>query len=433
MSSSTSPRPALAASVASPGDVRVQLEGAWEVLEQAHAQETALLKALASFRWRKHLQRDPELPRRVRELEAPLAQALERVEHRLSQESWPGSHPLHRLTRQLRGLRASLERRVRQRLAFWEPEGEWSFAEGLARLEVRARDSHLQVPGEPEPVLLTGGVDSTWGSAIALFLLQCWGFPAARLGLDRIETLVSGVLMIAGIPLLVGLLRRRARFWLTPRRLVWRTSRGQVKELPLDSLRYATTHPFFARNGLVVRREDGPRSLLAGMDKLQALMAVLALRELPVLGLREKALSAPTSPLAMFPAVRGEKTGSRRNLRSGVLVMRPGQLVFLEDSHLWNIVRRLVRETPGHFYGLTLLMLLEQLQLLPEAEFDRHLEQLTPTGSGYRWSFSEVTHGLTADDKYKVHLPDGTELTGVPDATQQAALSRVLQLGRSRT
>ncbi|MFY0527652.1 hypothetical protein ACN28I_32400 [Archangium gephyra] len=430
MSSPAAPRPA---PPPSPEDLRVQLEGSWEVLEQAHAHKAALLKGLDSVRWRHHLQRDPELPRRVRELETPLARALERVEHRLRQESWPESHPLHRLTRQLRALDTRLEKRVRQRLAFWEPAGEWSFAEGLTRMEARARDSHLQVPGEAEPVLMTGGADYRSGSLITFLTIMCWGNPAAKMGLDRTGIFVSGAVILVGIPLLVGVLRRRARFWLTPRRLVWRTSRGRVNELALDSLRYASTFPLVAKNGLVVRQgDDGPRALLVGLENLQNLRVVLALRELPLL--RERALSAPTYALAMFPALRREKGSRFKTASSGVLVMRPGQLVFLEDQHLWNIVRVLFGRVPDDLYGLTLNMMMQQLRLLPQAEFDRCLEQLTPaTDSGYRWSSSEVTHGLTADDKYQVVLPDGAVLTGTPDATQQAAISRVLQLGRART
>lgn len=76
---------------------------------------------------------------------------------------------------------------------------------------------------------------------------------------------------------------------------------------------------------------------------------------------------------------------------------------------------------------------MQQLQLLPEAEFDQLLEQLTPIGGNWRWSSSEVTHGLTSDDQYEVTLPDGAVLTGVPDATQQAAIRRVLQPGGART
>lgn len=182
MSSPASPRPAPPSSRPSPDDLRVQLEGSWEVLEQAHAHKAALLKGLDSIRWRHHLQRDPELPRRVRELEAPLARALERVEHRLRLESWPESHPLHHLTRQLRALDARLEKRVRQRLAFWEPDGEWTFAEGLTRMEARARDSHLQVPGEAEPVLMTGGADYSSGSLITFLTFIFWGYPAAKMG-----------------------------------------------------------------------------------------------------------------------------------------------------------------------------------------------------------------------------------------------------------
>lgn len=47
-----------------------------------------------------------------------------------------------------------------------------------------------------------------------------------------------------------------------------------MKELALDSLRYASTLPLVAKNGLVVRQgDDGPRSLLAGLENLQNLKA----------------------------------------------------------------------------------------------------------------------------------------------------------------
>ncbi|WNG57229.1 hypothetical protein F0U59_22495 [Archangium gephyra] len=81
---------------------------------------------------------------------------------------------------------------------------------------------------------------------------------------------------------------------------------------------------------------------------------------------------------------------------------------------------------------MTLSMLLQQLRLLPEAEFDRCLEEIVRAREGSRWAWSSVTHGLTADDKYQVLLPDGSVLTGAPDATQHTAISRVLQLSRTR-
>ncbi len=83
--------------------------------------------------------------------------------------------------------------------------------------------------------------------------------------------------------------------------------------------------------------------------------------------------------------------------------------------------------------GLTLSALLHQLQLLPEAEFDRYLEELVRAGEASRWFSSDVTHGITADDKYQVLLPEGAVLTGTPDATQHEAIGRLLQLGRART
>ncbi|WNG37756.1 hypothetical protein F0U61_31770 [Archangium violaceum] len=432
MSSRASLHPAPEASSASPEDLRVRLEGAWEVLEQARDHKSALLKRLDSFRWKHHLQRDPVLPRRVRELEAPLAQALERVEHRLHQESWPESHPLHRLVRQLHALKTRLDKRVRQRLSLWEPGGEWTFEEGLVRLEARVREPRHQLPGEAEPVLMTGGADFTWGSSVSGFLSLLWILPARALALGYSGYLVSGFLILVGFPLLLRLLRQRTRFWLTPRRLVWRTRRGQVRQLALDSLRYAFALPFVSRDGVVVRQEGGPRTLLAGMENLPALRTVLALRELSPL--HGQTLSAPTYALAMFPAVRGERPSKFRWLASsGVLVMRPGQFVFLEDKHLWNIVREVCHRVTDALYGLSLSTFLQQLQLLPEAEFDRCLEAAIRAGGGSCWPSSAVTHGITASDEYQVRLPDGTVLTGTPDPTQHEAISRILQLGGARS
>lgn len=392
------------------------------MLEQARAHKSALLKRLDSFRWRHHLQRDPELPRRVRELEAPLARALERVEHRLSQESRPKDHPLHRLTGQLHALDARLEKRVRQRLSQWEPDGKWTLADGLTRLEARVREPLLQLPGEAEPVLMTGGAEFGGSNAVPFLLNLLWLFPARALSLGKYGYLASGLLLIVGYHLLLKFLRRRTRFWLTPRRLVWRTRRGEVNQLALDSLRYAFTPLFFARDGLILRQEDGTRTPLAWMENLHALRTVLVLRELPPL--RGQALGAPTYALAMFPAIRREGAGQRKwPARSGVLVMRPGQLVFLEDKHLWNIVRDVFHKVPDELYGLSLNTLLQQLQLLPEAEFDRCLEEAVRAGGGEHWSSSAVSHGITASDEYLVRLPDGTVLTGAPDATRHEAIS----------
>jgi hypothetical protein len=259
-----------------------------------------------------------------------------------------------------------------------------------------------------------------------------WAFPARALGMGKIGYLVSGFFIILGYPLVLNLLRRRTRFWLTPRRLVWRTRRGQVRQLALDSLHYAFPLPFISVDGLIVREEDGPRALLTGMKNLQALRAILELRERTPL--RGETLRAPTYALAMFPAKRREKAGLLKWLaHSGVVVMRPGQLVFLEDRHLRNMVWSLFGWLPGDFQGLSLSALMQQLQLLPEAEFDRCLERLAPTGGGSRWSSSAVTHGRTDSGEYHVLLPDGSVLTGAPEATQHEAIRRVLQLDKART
>ncbi|MCY1079315.1 hypothetical protein [Archangium lansingense] len=140
--------------------LRVQLEGSWEVLEQAQARQAELLERLNSRRWQHQLHERLESLRQVSEQETPLGKALERAERRIRQESWPESHPPRLLTGQLRTQRLEIETLVRNRLAELGGDEDATFAEALERLEAKLRELPPGPPSEDEQVLLSGHAEN---------------------------------------------------------------------------------------------------------------------------------------------------------------------------------------------------------------------------------------------------------------------------------
>ena len=221
--------------------LRVQLEGAWEVLEQARDQQAELLKRLDSRRWQHQLHKRLESLRQAGEQEAPLGKALERAERRIRQESWPESHPLRLLAGQLRAQRLEVETLVRNRLAELGGDEDATFAEALDRLEAKLRELPPEPPGEDELVLHSGHAET-------LFQGLRWALAlGAVLAILRAMSDGEGpwspslFALLVGVTVAVMVLRLRARYWLTPRRLVWRPLLGGTEQIPLN------THP--ARRG----------------------------------------------------------------------------------------------------------------------------------------------------------------------------------------
>ena len=132
-------------------ELRVQLEGTWEVLELARDRQAALLERLTPRDWLRRLRERPELLRRFRELEGPLGEALERAERRLQKDSASEHHPLRVLIGQLRVQRATVESWVRLRLTGLGEHRAMSFVDGLSRLEVEIFEPPPRVPGKPTP------------------------------------------------------------------------------------------------------------------------------------------------------------------------------------------------------------------------------------------------------------------------------------------
>ncbi|WP_375768366.1 hypothetical protein NR798_42925 [Archangium gephyra] len=422
-------------------ELRVQLEGAWEVLEQARARQSALLEPLASRRWRHHLRKQPGLLRAVRELETSFLEALARAEHRLEQGSGSEPHPLALLTRQLRTQRDRMETLVRDRLTRLGEQGGASFVEGLERLEMKLREPAATVRFEGEHVLLSikkgWWMLGLWSAVLLLTLL-----PRRRTNVlgelyDVFDTGQYGLLLPALLPLLLpllGLLRTLkhvGRFWLTPRRLVWKPLVGPARQISLDSIRSggitSEPHAFTKKLGVLHVAAGDELLTLSDVRQLPLMEALLELHRRPRLFGRD--LGAPAYPLAMLQVTRRPAASAPgQEGAPGMMVLRSGQVAFLPEQGFDAMLRALFGEwRDGCPEKLTLPLMLEQLSLLPEADFDQCVEEAVRAGGGALWPAATVTHGPAPSGQgYQFTPRDGPVLACVPDASQHEAISRVV-------
>ncbi|QRK12137.1 hypothetical protein JQX13_20110 [Archangium violaceum] len=421
-------------------ELRVQLEGAWEVLEEARVRQSALLEPLASRRWMRHLRRQPALLRQVRELEAPLGEALARAERRLEQGSRSEQQPLALLAHELRTQRTRLETLVRDRLARLGEQGSLSFVEGLERLETKLREPPAPPLFEGELVLLSIS-DGRWVPVLYVVSLIALLYWKADNVLGFIRSIPSGGvlrLVLAGMQFLmltvpvVRTLWGVGRFLLTPRRLVWKPLLGKTKQLSLDSIPHdgITTEPHaFTKKTGVLRVKGGTETLtLSDVRLLERMKALLELHRRPLLFGR--VLGPPTYPLALFQATRRPaSSGPEHAGEPGMLVLRSGYVAFLPEEGFDFMLRALFGEWPrGCPKKLTLPLMMQQLSLLPEADFDRCVEDAVRAGGGALWPAATVTHGSAPSGQgYQFTPRHGPVLTGVPDDSLRDAFDCVMR------
>lgn len=411
-------------------ELRVQLEGTWEVLELARDRQAALLEGLTPRDWLRRLRERPDLLRRFRELEGPLGEALERAERRLQKDSAPEHHPLRVLIGQLRVQRATVESWVRLRLTGLGEHRVISFVDGLARLEVEIFEPPPRLPGKADTVLLSGGVARTpvlQCALLSVFMLF-EGFLFLR---ESHERAVVPFLAFFMIPLImIGfVLPKTSRYWLTPQGLVWKQLLGRMKQMPLESLRPNGITRLQGRNpwALPLRVEGKQTVTFAGLRDLDLLEALLRMHAVPPL--HGRVSGPPSYTLAMFPATRRPYTsGPEYWDEPGLLVMRSGHVAFLPDQGFDDMLRALFGTWPtGRPAELTLSMMMQQLCLLPVEDFDRCLATAVRVGRGDLWSADKVTHGPAPSGRgYQFTVHQGPVLTGYPDASQHDAIGRVV-------
>lgn len=410
-------------------DLRVQLEGTWEMLELARNRQAALLERLTTRDWLRRLREHSELMRQVREQEGPLREALERAERRLQKESPPEHHPLRVLIGQLRIQRATLESQMRLRLQQLGEHRATSFLDGLVRLELEIFEAPPRVPGKDETVLVSGGVGGqiVFQCASLLLFMLTVGSTLPRESHGR----AAGLLLFLLIPLIIMgfVIPRTNRYWLTPRGLVWKQLFGGMKQIPLESLRPDGITRLPGRNpwALPLRVEGKQTVTFSKLRNLDLLEALLRMHAGPPL--HGRVSGPPTYTLAMFPATRRPYTaGPEYWDEPGLLVMRSSHVAFLPEQGFDDMLRALFGTWPtGRPAELFLPRMMQQLCLLPVEDFDRCLATAVRASRGELWEAARVTHGPAPSGRgYQFTVHQGPVLTGYPEASQHDAIGRVV-------
>lgn len=335
--------------------LRRQLEGRWEHLERARTRYTGLARRLDSFQWRQELRKSPGLVRETREREAELGEVLTYVEQRAQREQWPAQHPGLKVVRELHAQRRELEGALNRCLARPRRRGTLPFLQLLEQVEALALEPEPEPPTPDEFVLVQGGE---------------WAQGA------------------------------RSRYWLTARRLLWRTWDGTLLQVKLDTLAPGDVQREAAGWGV---RVEGPRSTFLRYGWGVGPMANL-------IGFCRALSAAP----AEAPQVQdlfvcrayshGEHFPSEA--RRGVAIFRPGSVVFLPTrrltavDHLSRLFGREVRRAEDAEL-LWQEALVEHLRQLSPHEFDGMLRDLVQARDGLYWPSAEVRSAPDAETQFR--------------------------------
>lgn len=366
------------------GSAESDARHAWEVGTRALACYTGLLRVMRSPRWKRLLRAHPDRLREARELDADVRELLE--------DGNP--HGLLRLQRN------RMEALARKRLAHFTKQQGASLLEVLGRLETVLHEPLPQPPGHDEPVLLEG----TQGWRQLLSWPGSWVFAlfviTNRHGLERHGN-PAPLLVVGGALALYFHLRCSGRFWLTSKRLLWQPRVGEPVQVSLESIAPGgiTALPAW---GTV--RVEGDRVLtVRHAGRAGVLAALLDLhRRSPFLGeVDGRPRVREVSVLPAMSAPEGSRSG--RKAEPGVAVLRPEYAAFL-PAHRYAEVFRLFAgsDAPNPDADVTMELLVEQLRLLPEGEFDARLRQAVRVSGGELWLADEVRPGTASGLVYRV-------------------------------
>ncbi len=381
---------------------------------QALACYGELLRVLRSPRWRWRLRVRVDLLR--------LALALEpAVSGRLERSAAP-------VSRRLRSRRQRLERRARARLARLTRWRGTSLGEVLGRLERLVSEPLPELPGADEPVLFSGAQDGrhflAWPGAwvFALFVLVHQHL------LGRAASLWPVALVGAGL-FAVYLVRYTGRFWLTATRLVWKPWLGEPVQVSLAANAADGNTALPAWGEVRVEAERGVTVRHAGAAGRLASLLELHRRS-PFLG--EVDGLPRVREVSVVPAWRvpeGRAPGSRAE--PGVAVLRPGYAAFLPAHRSADVFRGLTG--PGERLArldvdVSVEVLVQQLRLLSEADFDAYLRQAVFATGGELWFADEVRTGEAASARHVCLV--GVRGVGMqlrPDPLQAEATQRIVR------
>jgi hypothetical protein len=217
-------------------DIRRQLEGGIETLEAAHARYVFLEKVLSGRRWQQRTLRRLDALRELVRQEPVIEEALARLHQRTRTENWPRTEPALELARKVEKLRSRLEALTHRHLdmpANWECR----LMDNLARIEQRLTET-IAPPVSPEERVLHQGpiraLDTLQSILVMIGILVTLHFASEAFFLLR------WCAFLAAFRILYRELYRpySGWFWLTGKRLVWRSSEWRAPiHLPLHAIR----------------------------------------------------------------------------------------------------------------------------------------------------------------------------------------------------
>ncbi|MFY0581447.1 hypothetical protein ACN28S_50785 [Cystobacter fuscus] len=408
--------------LASPRDVTARESGSLDVADevlatQALACQGELLRVLRSPRWKWRLRVRVDLLRGALALEPAVSEWLAR--------GAPGAH------RRLLARRERLERVARARLARLSHQEGTSLAEVLGHLERLMSEPLPRPPGDDEPVLFEGAQ----GLRHFLAWPGAWGFALLVLTHQHLlgrRASVVPVLVLGGALLAVYFLRYTGRFWLTARRLVWQPRLGEPVQVSLASIAPEGITALAAWGE--VRVEGERRVTVRHAGAAGRLAALLELhRRSPFLGRVDG--TPRVRDVSVVPAWRGPEgavPGSRTE--PGVAVLRPGYAAFLPAHRAADMFQGLTAplgakpEADAAGVDVSVELLVEQLRLLPEADFDAYLRQAVFAQGGELWFADEVRPGEAASAGHVCLVgARGVGMQLRPDSIQAEATHRIVR------
>lgn len=381
-----------------------------ELMAQAHANYTGLLRVMRSPRWKRLLRAQPDRLAEALRLEESVRELLAHGE--------AGARELSRRRKRLEGL-------ARKRLSHFTRRGEASLAEVLGRLETLVSEPQPQPPGGDEPVLLEGrqGLRHllSWPGTWVFALLALTN----RYGLERFGR-PAPMLLAGGALGLYYYLRCTGRFWLTSKRLMWQPRFGEPVQVSLASIGSEGISALPAWGEV---RVEGDRSLTvrhAGHAGLLASLVDLH-RQSPFAGAVDG--TPRVQEVSVLPALRSpEAASSGQRAEPGVAVLRPGYAAFLPAGRTAEVFRGLTG--PGARApeaDVTVELLVEHMRLLSEPEFDVRMRQAVLASGGELWHADEVRSGPSADSG-RVRLgARGVGMELLADADQAEATHRIVR------
>jgi hypothetical protein len=397
-------------------DVRRQLEGRLEVVEAARERYGTLEALLSRPGWKRRVRERPSALREVLGQESALEEALARVHRRAEVAGWPESLPVLATAREVKARRARLETLVRKRLgSLARSAGEASFGESLARLEALVLEPIPLEPKAHEVRLLEGqpGGEEIVKPLVLTMVAMLWLIAMT----GAVQLVPLGLMPLVLVLLMVV---RSGKFWLTSERLVWKPFLGEPVQVSLASLAPGSVR--LGDFGTTVVAEGERTVCVRYVEGAKQLATALELHRHPPL--RGSGLAGRLEDVACYEAVLVE--GSSRV--KGFAILRRGVVSFVPERAGTELLRVLTGAPAVPGLAVEVPWLIEQLRYLPSlAEFGVTVDRLVAAVGGVRWAAAEARHRANVPVWKDIRFTSGRSvLSGKVDWHQQGVAERLL-------